>query len=186
LEAGDAAPETCAGDACAGNGDANRDGDALAEGGGDANAEAGDSGSAPTTLGLLKTILGADCANCAQTNGCVGSAQTCDSLATIADSGPGAGETVGQLCLDTLRCLASTRCGGSNGSGIVDVCYCTDTPLGSHCTTSGPCMAAEQKGLETTNDTDIYNRFYDPSVGGGVANNIVQCLLDSSCTTCFQ
>jgi hypothetical protein len=186
LDASDAALDGCVGETCAeatDAGDAALDGDGPSERVIDAAPDSGDSSAAGTnTIGIL-TTLGADCVNCAQTNLCFGSFQTCDTLGGAADAGPSAGETLRQLCLDTLSCLASTRCAANNF--VVDVCYCLDSTQGSTCENSGLCRAAEERGLETTDATEVYTDFNDPSLGGGVANNIVQCLLDNSCSSCF-
>jgi hypothetical protein len=88
--------------------------------------------------------------------------------------------------LNTLACVISSKCAAS-GSGTA--CYC-GTASGASClgagAANGACKSDEEKGLETTDPSAIATGFGDATKGGGLANSLVQCLNDSSCTTCFQ
>jgi hypothetical protein len=135
---------------------------------------------AGATTDSIVAALGPDCLSCATTNVCFGGQMLCESFGNeVADAGPAAGQTRQQLCLDTLSCIVGTNC--PSNSRDVTPCYCAacTIPLGQ-----GACRNAEERGLETTVPSLVLNAFYDPTLGAGMANTIVQCLLDSNCS-CF-
>jgi hypothetical protein len=142
-----------------------------------------DTGGGVSTQSILST-KGAACLACAQTNGCL--PPSCESLTGNAAAGPASGQPKAKLCLDTLQCVVSTKCAAS-GSGTP--CFC-GTASGAAClgagAANGPCLSQETAGLETTDPSAVATGFGDTTKGGGLANALVQCLNDSSCTTCFQ
>jgi hypothetical protein len=150
----------------------------------DATSDAHDSGIVNTT-----TILDGKshaCLVCAQTSGCVPPAMQCEALQGNAAAGPGAGVARAELCLETLSCVLTTNC-ASSGTGTP--CYC-GSAQGASCLSpgnaNGMCKSQEERGLETTDPAKIATGFGDSSTGGGVANELVQCLNDNSCSDCFQ
>jgi hypothetical protein len=110
--------------------------------------------------------------------------QPCEGLTTNAAAGPAAGTAKSQLCLDLLNQELSTKCAaGANGSSD---CYCGT--IGATCFTTGGngvALVNEQRGLETTDPPTIFSSFGDATLGGGRANNLIQCLNDNGCTACF-
>jgi hypothetical protein len=146
-----------------------------------ADADARFDAEAGVTTDAIVGALGPDCLSCAATNQCFGGQMVCEAFGSqVADAGPAAGQTRQQLCLDTLSCIVATNCAADVPS--VEPCYC------AACITStgpGECRATEERGLETTVPSVVLNAFNDLTLGAGMANSIVQCLLDSNCP-CFS
>jgi hypothetical protein len=141
------------------------------------------------------------CLDCAVAN-CGNYMEGCATLAGAATSGPAAGMPRAQLCVDTLSCVLSTNCAAclDPSSGCIPLaqlgtCYCQwDNPIvetapQQFCDPpvrfSGPCKAVLEGSLETTATSAVLGSFSDSTSGGGWALQLLQCLVDNRCASCF-
>jgi hypothetical protein len=157
-----------------------------------AQAEGEDSGGdgGTSSYAIILASQGADCASCAQTN-CLGAGQTCESLEpVVADGGPSSGTTRTALCYDALSCVLNQNVACYNLSAGVVSCYCGNEST-TQCENDGPatgaaCATQEEDGLETTDPATAWTRIQssDTTLGAQMANSIVNCLLDSVCSSC--
>jgi hypothetical protein len=129
-------------------------------------------------------ITPAGCALCESMTDC---AELTDPLAilmdTIAAEGPAAGSKRFVLYNKTLDCVRDTRCAENTALD----CYCGDVSS-AQCDSgngNGACKNIIEEGLETTNPTEIVNRFSNSTLGGGLALARVACDAFSCSTECF-
>jgi hypothetical protein len=150
------------------------------------DVDAGESdGCADGSTCQLLLSAGQGCLECANEPSDVASScltqYNCEALAGHLSD---AGESREDLCLQTLRCVLSTNC-----APPLTACYCGDAapvPCEATDAANGVCLQAEQAGLETTNPLEgVGVQFYDASLGGGVSNKLVQCLVMNRCD-CFH
>jgi hypothetical protein len=82
--------------------------------------------------------------------------------------------------------MLQTRCAAGQ-NGTTD-CYCGSEPFDTCFTAggNGVTKGEEEAGLEATDPPTIEQNFSNPSLAGGVANQLVQCLNDNGCTACFR
>jgi hypothetical protein len=108
----------------------------------------------------------------------------CEGITGNATDGPNKGDPRAELCLTLLVKELTTKC-AAGGNGTTD-CYCGT--VGDTCFTQGGNGVAKDEieaALETTTPTNIENTFATNTLAGGRANNLVQCLTDNNCNTCF-
>jgi hypothetical protein len=161
--------------------------EAAAEAGTDAGADGSDGASAlGPTAALLKAHSPA-CLTCVKSKAICNNLltlQPCEGLTDNAAAGPATGQSKSSLCLALLTCELTTTCAiGANGSSD---CYCGT--IGANCFTTGgngQCKSDIEKGVESTDPATIFAQFGDATLGGGRANNLIQCANDNSCDACF-
>jgi hypothetical protein len=164
-------------------GDADAD---VAQSVGDADASDVVTEGETSTSGIILSLAGQDCLNCANAASDVGSScLTQFSCESLSGQVSGAGQSREGLCFQTLECILGTNC----ASTVLLGCYCGSASTSACENTdaaNGSCLQEEQAGLETTNPFYItVLDFYDTSLGGAVANSLVQCLKSNSCS-CFE
>jgi hypothetical protein len=114
----------------------------------------------------------------------------CGDLATGSSPGvDGGAESTVQLCLDTLTCAVSSGCGRANAPNAAAAtnCYC-GSATGTACaggSGNGACAAIESAAAESTAPTTIIGRTANSAFPVGMADNILQCAISNSCTTCY-
>lgn len=141
------------------------------------------------------------CLDCAVA-GCQMFIQGCAQISGSATAGPAKGTSRAALCVDTLSCVLSTGCATcddptSDCTSLARFgdCYCRfDDPnaalVPDYCyppgpTFAGPCKSVLERSLETTDAKALLAGYSNMSVGGGWAMQLMQCLVDNGCTTCF-
>ena len=146
------------------------------------------------SLALFAAKKGKTCTDALQTTCLKGTAigttssysHTCAYITgTTAATAPLPNVSQTSVCLSTLSCLVtSSTCWTANGDA--PSCYCGDS--GTQCTTPGKadgvCLAQEQNGMETTDPNAINQNWLFEGTGAGVANQLVQCILDKNITAC--
>ena len=136
--------------------------------------------------GHLAPILGynsPECLMCAEAR-CKQRVDECLKIQGAAENGPAKGRAKSDLCAESLDCVIKSRC-VTGGSG--KDCYC-GTAFGLDCISpqaNGACKAKLEAGLETTDPKEIAVKFVDEQRGGGVAMQLVQCLINARCERCF-
>ena len=88
-----------------------------------------------------------------------------------------------------LACQLETGCALTPGG--VASCYCgTTAGHGTDCLYTndqdGACAQEEKAGISYTSPLGIASQLFASSAASGVANNLVQCLLDQRCASCFR
>jgi hypothetical protein len=140
--------------------------------------EAGEAGD-PTEAVIVEWVS-AECVPCA--NDCLARFGSCETLSgQVSDGGSAPGESRDALCLDTLQCGLKTAC-FEEGSDVV-ACICGSENI-ADCETNGPlrddagdeCSQEEQAGLETADPTTEFAREFAPAFGGGLANQLINCI----------
>jgi hypothetical protein len=97
--------------------------------------------------------------------------------------GPATGTPRHALYNETLDCVRDTNCAAGN---VLD-CYC-GTVSASQCDAGngdGVCKTVIERGLETTNPTEISNRLTNVTLGGGLALARVACDKINCEESCF-
>jgi hypothetical protein len=175
-----------------------------ADPGGDAALETSIPGDAPTGPPAPTEVLAAQspsCLDCAAAY-CGTYIEGCSTLGGRAAKGPAAGELKSELCEETLACVLSTHCvacldpsTGCSPVAKLGDCYCRwQDPIvkaaGAFCQPpqppfAGPCKSIFEKSLETTDPFAILAASSDFTSGGGWALQIMQCLVDNRCDSCF-
>jgi hypothetical protein len=106
------------------------------------------------------------------------------------------------LCVEALSCVLTTGCAvcDPDGGGCPQLsrfgrCYCDfDNPnvsvVPAFCDPvvpqyAGPCKDTLLRALEATSTTDVLLAIDDVSKGGGWATQLLQCLWDNRCNSCF-
>jgi hypothetical protein len=108
------------------------------------------------------------------------------SLVVQADGGAAKGTLKTALCLETLGCVLKAGCAGQGpqhcycGPGARDVGAC----MGGKA--DGACRSVQERGLESTDPKFIAVHYVDNNLGGGVANTLVQCLIDNCAGACIR
>lgn len=146
------------------------------------------------------------CLDCAMA-GCATYVEGCATLGGQAAEGPAKGTDKSELCTETLACVLSSSCASpcfdsTPGAGCAPflttgTCYCApgfddpliralpeycDPPTGSF---TGSCARTFQRSFETTSTSVLLSRMTDASRAGGWAMQILQCLADNHCVSCF-
>jgi hypothetical protein len=153
-----------------------------------------------TTEGILKAVA-QSCLDCAHTNGCVDDMtngltnENCEDQTGTATAGPASGTANQALCLADLSCVlppANSCARGPSGGHLgaaLGPCYCGPADVGVACLSgtaqNGACKTQIENGLETTDPSAISRGLAAPTTPGGVANQIVKCLISNKCDTCF-
>jgi hypothetical protein len=102
------------------------------------------------------------------------------------------GATRNQACLTVISCTLAH----SSAQPVVDFGYCGTQPTSVSCQTAtpgqtGPCLAQEQDGEESTDPTTVLSRYTATTFGGGMANRIFNCAITNvgaspDLQTCLQ
>jgi hypothetical protein len=126
-------------------------------------------------------ITPAACLSCENASECaelVGTAL----LSGNATEGPAQGVSRKALYNEVLDCVHDTHC----ASGLIVDCYC-GTVSSSQCDAgngNGACRASIERGVETTNPSDVQARLTNLTLGGGLAMARVACD-QNNCTQCL-
>jgi len=144
------------------------------------------------------------CVDCAFA-GCATYVEGCATLSDRATEGPAAGTIKSELCTETLACVLASSCAspcldsmpGCAPFLTTGTCYCgpgfddpnvqvvpqyCDPPTGNY---AGSCAKVFQRSFETTSTSVLLSRLTDLSKGGGWAMQLLQCLADNRCASCF-
>jgi hypothetical protein len=150
-----------------------------------ANARTPRLDAAKTTREIL-TELSPDCLSCAEKNGCLDPAQrggiTCETVEGVSKV---SGQAENALCLDTLRCIFTSKCANSTEESE---CVCGKTSISSCLDGSeapvGTCIAEYRRDYGPTADGKfLAKEFVNPAYGAGAANMLIQCVMPQ-CPTC--
>jgi hypothetical protein len=131
------------------------------------------------------------CYACLLRTGCLDNAPSgmsgneCEDLMGNAAAGPNAGAWKPSLCRMTVDCILQSACANPSVAncycGTADMTACL-APNGAH----GPCLVAENGGLETTDArTALGASFTSKSLAAGMANAIFTCAAQNGCSTCL-
>jgi hypothetical protein len=149
--------------------------------------DCGDTWGAETAVGTggkdsaCKPITSAACLSCENGSECSELIGT-SSLMGSATEGPAMGTARTALYNEVLDCVRDTHC----ATGLVIDCYC-GTASGPQCDAgngNGVCRSVIERGLETTNPSDINARLTNLTLGGGLALARVSCD-QNNCTQCL-
>ena len=138
------------------------------------------------SAGRLAPILArnsAECLACAEAK-CQEGIDKCLNVPGTASAGTAQGTAKAQLCAETLDCVVKSRC-VTGGSGMN--CYC-GSAKGLDCISpkaNGACKAKLEAALETSESKEIAVNYGDTQRGGGAAMQLVQCLINRKCDSCF-
>jgi hypothetical protein len=107
-----------------------------------------------------------------------------DVTGSVGDAGA---ETRTQACLDVISCTLAHN----SAQPTLSFGYCGTQPTTTSCSTAtpgqtGPCLLQEQTGLESTDPTTVLGRYTNISFGGGMGNQVFQCAISNSCSTCLN
>ncbi|HEY5962171.1 MAG TPA: hypothetical protein VIV60_36695, partial [Polyangiaceae bacterium] len=136
----------------------------------------------PSSAGPAERVLftkSPSCYSCAQSH-CAERIARCEQIEGTAASGPAQGKLRKDLCLSTLDCVFNAGCANRDNSLK---CLC-GTTNGLSCISpaaNGPCKAALEAGLETTEPKDMATDWIKETTGGGSAMALVHCLIDNRC-----
>lgn len=103
-------------------------------------------------------------------------------LSGNAIEGPALGTPRPALYNEVLDCVRDTHC----ATGLIIDCYC-GTASGAACDAgngNGACRTQIERGVETTNPSDVQARLTNLTLGGGLAMARVQCD-QNNCTQCL-
>jgi hypothetical protein len=131
----------------------------------------------------ILNALSDDCLSCAETNGCLDSAQQGGLCETVTGHAKPSGRSEVSLCLEALRCVFTSKCANSGQQneclcGKTDVLACMD----GKAPPSGTCVAVYKDDFGNDGKT-MYSQFINPTYGAGRANAIIQCVIPM-CPTC--
>jgi hypothetical protein len=166
--------------------DATRDGspDAVVNADAVVAGDAMSDASGGTTTNAILSTKAADCLACAQGiaagTGCELSVLNCE---TFLPANP----TQARSCIATLQCVVPSSC-VAEAFKDVSPCYC-GTAIGAACLTAGAangvCQAVIETGVGSTNPAIISGSLTSTTLGTGVAMQLMQCLADFDCQSCF-
>jgi hypothetical protein len=119
------------------------------------------------------------CVNALFLNGCLDDTIGNDTGNECTDVPAGttpSGATRNQACLTVISCTLAH----SSAEPVVDFGYCGTQPTSTSCQTAtpgqtGPCLAQEQDGEESTDPSTVLSRYTATTFGGGMANRIFNC-----------
>jgi hypothetical protein len=130
------------------------------------------------------------CYPCLWNNGCLDDTVFGDSGHECGDlAGTLGGSSDTSLCLATVSCILANACVNSAG---VSTCYCGVANEGSACAAAGgavngACLTQEVNGLGfvASDNTDILKQFTNTTLPAGLGNQIFQCAVSNTCSTCL-
>lgn len=121
-----------------------------------------------------QVITPAACSSCEAASECAELMGTASLAGKKAEEGPAKDVLRSVLYNETLDCVRDTQCAAT---GLVIDCYCGNVS-GSQCDAgngNGKCRSVIERGLETTNPTDISARLTNLTLGGGLALALASC-----------
>jgi hypothetical protein len=124
-------------------------------------------------------ITSAQCLACEANNFC--NDTPCSDVVGTALNGSAVGVPRAALCNEALSCLRTTGCSlvpnGSPSSAVVAACYCGSVgfPDCQPSNANGPCKAAFERGLETSDKTAMVTRLTNTTFGTSQAYVRIEC-----------
>ena len=141
---------------------------------------------AKLATGGARAILAAHssrCLSCAEAR-CGQFLDMCSTLQGQAERGAAKGTPKSELCLKTVECSTRSKCADGES---VEHCYCGSAP-GEECLSgkaNGVCKSQIEAALETTEPMGVSSTFLDHTKGGGPALELMNCLGEKKCRSCF-
>ena len=139
-------------------------------------------GAATNTRDMLSGIS-KECLRCAEKAGCLEAATQGGVCETLPNKARPDGVNEYALCLDTLRCVFTTKCANTGEEtpclcGKADVVDC----MNGKAAPEGTCVAEYKKDFGNDGKAMV-DQFVNQSFGAGLANYIIQCVIPS-CHMC--